>query len=189
MRFVKGSETMDEIIRISNYEEILEQLTKKLIEFDKRKNKYQTDVYMYIDEDTKKAELDEFVNVGGNSWLNDDHITIYSDREHYDDDSIFLMYGGSVQSLAEELGISEEQLLKQTREFCHYDEEDEVSWGEIEHYVSSVDEYKDIVDKSYEEVQQECYSNFADSARLIMDEMQIIPAEPVKVKNNKEMEM
>lgn len=74
--------TMAQII-ISNYDQILEELTNLLIDFDLDQNEYQTDVYLYIGEDGK-ARLDTFINVGGDSWLNDDHITIYCDRPHYE---------------------------------------------------------------------------------------------------------
>ena len=69
--------------QISNYDQILDELVNLLIDFDFDQNEYQTDVYMYIGEDGK-ARLDTFINVGGNSWLNDDHITIYSDKPHYE---------------------------------------------------------------------------------------------------------
>ena len=73
---------MKKITEITNREEIVEKLAELLMQFDKDLNSYQTDVYMYIDEETGAATLDTFVNVGGNSWLNDDHTTIYSDAEH-----------------------------------------------------------------------------------------------------------
>ena len=74
----------DKTIEIKNYDEIRENLADMLVQFDKDANTdYQTDVYLYYDEKEKTARLDTFVNVGGNSWLNDDHKTIYTDKEHY----------------------------------------------------------------------------------------------------------
>lgn len=69
---------------IKNKEVVIEQLTKMLMQFDKDFNEYNTDVYLYYNEETKTAELDTFVYVG-NSWRDDDHVTIYTDSQHYDD--------------------------------------------------------------------------------------------------------
>lgn len=56
-----------EIIR-KHYEEIVE----AAVEMEKEWDPYQVDLYLYPD-----GTIDTFVNIGGNSWLNDDHITVY----------------------------------------------------------------------------------------------------------------
>lgn len=68
---------------ITNRAEIVAGLAAMLRQFDIDLNAYQTDVYLYRNEDGT-ATLDTFVNVGGNSWLDDDHTTIYIDKQHYD---------------------------------------------------------------------------------------------------------
>ncbi len=75
-------------MNIKNRAEVLAQLVEILKDFDKCMNEYQTDVYAYYNDATETVELDTFVNVGGNSWLNDDHITIYTDTE-YDHDMTY----------------------------------------------------------------------------------------------------
>ena len=77
---------MKKIININNREEIVEQLAEMLVSFAKARNLYQTDVYLYYDEATCTASLDKYENVGGNSWLDDGHYTIYIDRPHYNND-------------------------------------------------------------------------------------------------------
>ena len=67
---------------IKNRAEIVAELAELLKQFDIDLNEYQTDVYLYLNEDGT-ATLDTFVNVGGNSWLNDNHTTIYIDKQHY----------------------------------------------------------------------------------------------------------
>ena len=76
-------EETTETMTLKNYDEVKEQLVELITDFEIRKNRFQTDVYLYIDENGT-GTLDTFVNVGGNSWIDDDHITIYSDREHYE---------------------------------------------------------------------------------------------------------
>ncbi len=72
-------------MNIENREEIVEQLTDMLMDFEKHPNSaYVTDVYAYYDEKTQTVELRTFVNPGGNSWISDDHITIYKDPQHCD---------------------------------------------------------------------------------------------------------
>ena len=67
---------------LKNKEAVLEALIEQIKEFEISLNEYQTDVYLYIDDDGN-GTIDTFTNVGGNSWLNDDHFTIYRDREHH----------------------------------------------------------------------------------------------------------
>ena len=50
-------------MKITNREEIVEQLTEMLIQFDKDARMYQTDVYLYYDSENQTAELDTFVMV------------------------------------------------------------------------------------------------------------------------------
>lgn len=101
--------------KITNSEEIISQLVDLLMQFDLELNHYQTDVYLYVTENedgTITGNLDTFVNVGGNSWLNDDHFTIYRDKEHFDD---FLDYWQSIEEIAAELEISAEDLKTEAR--------------------------------------------------------------------------
>lgn len=101
--------------KITNSEEIISQLVDLLMQFDLDLNRYQTDVYMYVTETedgTITGRLETFVNVGGNSWLNDDHFTIYRDKEHFDD---FLDYWQSIEEIAAELDITAEDLKTAAR--------------------------------------------------------------------------
>lgn len=70
------------MLRLKNHEEVYEALIEQLKEFEIDKNKYQTDVYLYVKDGM--GSIDTFTNVGGNSWLDDDHITIYIDKEHFE---------------------------------------------------------------------------------------------------------
>lgn len=94
---------------LKNREAIVEELAEMLKKFDMQLNAYQTDVYLYYDEEKQTAELDTFINVGGRSWLNDDHCTIYADCEHYETDFDFF---DNLGDLADAVGIQEEELIK-----------------------------------------------------------------------------
>ena len=69
---------------IKNHDQVVERLTQIIVNFQKRLNGFQTDVYGYLNKDGT-IRLETFINVGGNSWKNDGHILVYSDYEHTDD--------------------------------------------------------------------------------------------------------
>lgn len=71
-------------MKISNYDEVLVNLINMMAHLDAEANQYQTDIYMYVGDDGN-ATLDEYINVGGNSQRNDDHIILYKDKPHYED--------------------------------------------------------------------------------------------------------
>ena len=68
---------------LSNANELRDELISYLKYFDKEANQYQTDLYLYVDMETNTGSFYEFTNVGGRSWLNDDHYTLYKDEPHY----------------------------------------------------------------------------------------------------------
>lgn len=129
---------------IKNKEQVIAEFTEMLMQFDKDCNSYQTDVYMYIDDDGN-ANLDTFVNVGGNSWLDDDGYVIYRDKEHYEDS---LDWWDNVADIATELDMTEEQ-LRHDAAVDLYDDADEsenLDWAEIEKYIN---DHTDLCEKLY----------------------------------------
>ena len=70
--------------KITNLDEVKRNLYYMIFELEFVENEYQTDIYAYYDEETGRVTLEYFENVGGNSWLDDDHITVYVDGPHYD---------------------------------------------------------------------------------------------------------
>lgn len=129
---------------IINREIIIEELADMLKQFDIDRNSYQTDVYMYVDEDGN-ASLDTFTNVGGNSWLDDDHYCIYNDKEHYEG---VLDVFQTIEEFANALEISVEELIKKTAEYREIDIED-VDYYEVQIYVN--EEHIKKITEAYEE--------------------------------------
>ena len=68
---------------LTNADDIRNELISYLKYFDKECNQYQTDLYLYVNSEDNTGSLYEFTNVGGNSWLNDDHYVLYKDAPHY----------------------------------------------------------------------------------------------------------
>ncbi len=155
---------------IKNREKIIEQLTEMLMQFDKDGNEYQTDVYLYYDEENQTAELDTFVNVGGNSWLNDDHYTIYTDKEHYDD-GVFSYYQNSCE-IAEALEITNTELEYDIRQFHKLDADEEPDWYDTCKFIESNDEYMAILTQNYYDCIEEMRPEYVHRAEIIMEDFE-----------------
>lgn len=150
---------------IKNRAEIVEQLAEMLKNFDRKLNQYQTDVYMYIDEEGT-ATLDTFVNVGGNSWLNDDHYTIYCDREH---NETIIDIWTTIGALAGALDIEYDTLIKAVSKYYDIDTED-VRWYEVSDYVNDHEELFEKLEETYGNYLDELTSEYMERAEAIFSE-------------------
>lgn len=71
-------------LELKNRDAVVDAIAETMRNLDKESANYETEVYLYID-DNGNGTVDTFVNPGGNSWLDDDHIVVYSDSPHCDD--------------------------------------------------------------------------------------------------------
>lgn len=150
---------------IKNFDNIIEQLTEMLIDFNRELNSYDTDVYLYYDKETETARLDTFVNVGGHSWLNDDHYTIYTDRQHYD---TFFDYWNNIAEFAESLGITEDKLITLAAEYFRYEPE-EIDYYDVRKFFNYNEEYFDKLKEEYCDYLESVRGDFEEQANNIMD--------------------
>lgn len=151
---------------ITNMEAVAEQLAQMLMEFDKECNSYQTDVYLYVKEDGT-AYLEEFVNVGGNSWLDDDHYTIYTDKEHFEEP---LDWFGCPGEFADFLGIQWEAFYNNVKSWLYYwdqsidaedlgDDDYEIDLSECQEYAKSNPEILEKLTEAYNDYIEGMYSS------------------------------
>lgn len=151
---------------LKNREAIVAKLAEMLREFDLALNPYDTDVYLYYDVAEKTAELDTFVNVGGNSRLNDDHYTIYTDREHYETDfDIF----DNFEDLADAVGIQKEELIKKVAKYADIDVED-VDYYEVVRFIKSDENLMKKLHEAYAAYLDELEDNYYERADYIISE-------------------
>lgn len=163
-------------MNIKNRKEIIEQLTEMLMQFDKDANtSYQTDVYLYYDEENQTATLDTFVNVGGNSWLNDDHYTIYTDKEHYDGD--MWSFYQSIEELAEYAEISLDELREKVIEHLKLNDDEkedfELDYYEAREYFKANEEYMEKLQEALDEYIDSIRSDYVENAEEIISRFEM----------------
>ena len=159
------------MIKINNYNEILEELTDIFMGFDKDCNTYQTDVYFYYDHKSKMASISTFVNVGGNSWLDDDHYTIYTDKEHYDDGMWSYYNNADTAEIASVLSITEDSLCKEIKAYYEYEDDDELTPREIEKYIETErGDYLKILTDEYNSYFEDNRYEYSQKAENILED-------------------
>ena len=156
---------------LKNREELVEQLTEMLMDFAKDCNQYQTDVYLYYDEETQTATLDTFINVGGNSWLDDDHYTIYHDTEHYENWRDYYCNDGD---FAWGLDMSNDDFEKEVIEYLNLDDDEkedyQIQYIDAYNYVISRDDYMDKLIELYKESIEENRADYVEQAEQIISD-------------------
>lgn len=150
------------MLTIKNREEIVKELAGMLKQFDKDFNSYQTDVYAYYNSETQEVSLDTFVNVGGNSWRDDDHTTIYCDKQRYEGviDSF-----STIEEIADAIDMNAEQLVETVAAEEEIDAED-VEWYDVAKYAEEF--HSDKIYSAYEDILDGLDSEYYDRAEEII---------------------
>ena len=130
---------------LKNAQELKDELKERLIRFWIDCNSFETDVYLYIDEETQTGELYNFQNVGGNSWLDDDHITLYTDHAINND---FYDVFNNVSELAESVDMTtaaiEVMALQRLRERSDWYEDWTVDDITMQHVIEMIEKDDDL---------------------------------------------
>ena len=143
------------MLKLKNREAVLEALIEQIKEFQIDLNGYQTDVYLYVKDGN--GTIDTFTNVGGNSWLDDDHFTIYSDKEHNETRIDALIDGSSYKWMIDECNIPEQEVIDAlTADLDEEEREDINSVDDLDRY-----ELEAYLDNNYSDEIKECYENYA----------------------------
>lgn len=139
-------------MKLNNREEIVTNLAAILKEYNKHPRNYQTDIYLYIDEETGDGELYEFPNPGGNSWLDDDHYTLYTLKQTFDN-PLYIFFD-TIDLIADVLGMTKEVLVQMVAEDTDMDAED-VDWTDVMGYVGRHDNLEETLEAYYDEYYDE----------------------------------
>lgn len=170
IRLISEGSTRNEFY-INNYDEVVDELSEIMRDFDKARNQYHTDVYIYFD-DNMNGTLDTFTNVGGNSWLDDDHYVLYTDKPHYDDDNFSTFQ--TIPDLADALGMSEDELIEQAYMASGLAEDgydiSDVDYSDVQEYIKNNDELSDRLTDAYcDYIDNSFYDDYIPVAQEIVD--------------------
>lgn len=164
----KVSRIMKKLFEISNEKQLVHELADLLLDLDIQCNRYQTDVYLYIEDGV--GRLDTFVNVGGNSWLDDDHITIYRDKEHLED---YLDWYNTLGEIADTLCMTMDQL----RDRIYFDLSldgyrlEDVTYADAYQWIrtgSAGCEIEDLLRSAYNDYLRDQYADYAERAQELL---------------------
>lgn len=156
---------------VININDLVSELAVILRKFGIDLNPYQTDVYFYYDADAKIGRLETFINVGGHSWINDNHVIIYRDLPNYDD---VYDYFNDISEFADALEISENDLIKAVRKFKDFGVNFPVDRRDIIDYIKSDDKLVDKLTAFYISYYVDDYNvEFLSKAQEILSSIEI----------------
>lgn len=170
------------MLKLKNHEAVLEALIEQLKEFEADKNRYETDVYLYVKDGN--GTVDTFTNVGGNSWLDDDHFTIYTDKSHHETMLDELVDGVSYGWIIEELecvyelsGLKEKAYEDLTADMDEDEKENISSFDDLESYEVERwlnKNYSSEIEQYYKErfIPDCCMDGISESADHVLDEFE-----------------
>lgn len=142
MKENENSERLTSFWDLKNADDLYDEILDKLKQFDKDENGYETDVYLYVDDDLN-GRLYDFTNVGGNSWLDDDHYLLWVDKQRYE--TGWSNYFTEVSEIANALEMSEYDLKKEVLDYLNRDFEED-NWYDIDS-IGYADVYSYIQDE------------------------------------------
>lgn len=154
--------------KISNYNAVLEELVSMMMEHDRDHTPYQEDVYLYIEDGEGSLYL--FANVGGNSWLDDDHITVMQLREDLTDWSDFVPNLGDIATV---LGWSVVSLKERAAAWhCEsgwqYDACD-MDYHDIRNFIEANPVLMNQITEAENDYIEDSRSEYAERARMALD--------------------
>lgn len=158
---------------IKNKDEIIKKLAELLEEFALENNSYETDVYLCYDEETQTGELDTVIPGG---WLDfeGERYLIYTDESN--ESRIYSFQ--NVSEIAEfVLGISDDELLTDVRNYLELDDEDyqiwlnrssQEVWRDVADYVE--EKYPDKIESAHKKlIKEDIQPNYTEEAREIFN--------------------
>lgn len=140
---------------IKNRSEVVERLAELMAKFEAECATYDIDIYAYYNDETGEVELTGYDNIGGNSWINDNHITLYTVKGS-NCGLLGSEFYATVEDIADGLCMTAEELLKETIDDGLIDEDEEIEDAddfkhEICKYVKSMHSYMDMLQSVYKD--------------------------------------
>ena len=161
----------DIIIKNSSYTAAIDTLANMLLSFDLELYPFQTDVYLYLSEDyadpaLSLITLDDFTNVSGNSWRNDDHFVLYSDMPHNEYDTISNCYS-TIEDLIAAADGDTDEITAAVQITEHLEDDDEISYQDVYNYIMRDPELYGPLYDDYKQCCIDCFDYHAESVRIL----------------------
>ena len=158
-------------MELKNYDELIPQIARMMLDHDKDHTRYQEDIYLYVDADGN-GRLSLFQNVGGNSWLDDDHYTLHCMAERYTDwtDTFqdFYSIAGALNWSVATLRDRVAAWVSETTGW--YQSAADIEFNEMRHFI---EEHPQLRNKMYDAEAQKfenAFSDYVDIATEILDD-------------------
>ena len=154
---------------LKNYADVLETIITMAIEHDVDHTRYQEDIYMYIKDGVGSVCL--FQNVGGNSWIDDDHITVMQLPQLYSDWTDFVPNLGDIADILEmSLDTLKERAAAWHCEKGWQFDASEMDYQDIREFIEAHPVLLNkITDAEAEYLRSDCYTEYADRCRMALD--------------------
>lgn len=129
------------IEKIQNWTDLVSALADRMLQADIDCNQYQTDIYLYVKDDGS-WELEDFVNVGGNNCLNDNHITVWRDWEHMEN---WMDWYKTIGDFADMLEMSVDDLKQTVLDWLNSNDDgielelDDIYYSDVADYLKTDD--------------------------------------------------
>ncbi len=158
-------------MELKNYDELIPQIARMMLDHDKDHTSYQEDIYLYVDADGN-GSLKLFQNAGGNSRIDDDHFTVCILPERYTDWTDTFQ---EISCIADALHWSVYTLRIRAAAWVSettgwYRSAADIEFNEMRHFI---EEHQPLRNKIYAaEAQQfeEAFSDYVDAATEILDD-------------------
>ncbi len=156
---------------LKNRQAVIDQIVCMLMEHDIDHTSYQEDIYLYID-DNGVGTVETFVNVGGNSWLDDDHITVRCMSEDYTDWTDFVPEIGSVADvLGWEVHTLRERVAAWMCETGWQYNASDINYQDVRQFIQAHPSLlEQIQDAEASYIREDLRSNYYEEANLYLDE-------------------
>lgn len=161
----------DHMKELKNRQAVIDQIVGMLMAHDIDHTCYQEDIYLYID-DKGVGTVETFTNVGGNSWLDNDHITVYCMKEDHSD---WTDFAPNMSDIAEVLGWSLNSLKERTAAWMcesgwQYDAKD-VNYQDVRQFIDQHPVLlNQIKDAEEQYIKHNLCSEYQDKAEMLLDE-------------------
>lgn len=154
---------------LKNYDDLIPQIARMMLDHDKAHTGYQDDIYLYVDADGN-GRLKTFVNVGGNSWLDDDHYTLRCMKECYTDWTDTFQ---EISSIADALGWTVRTLRERAAawrsEHIEYTVADDVDFSDVRDYIENNQPLLDMMYAAEDQCFEDAFSDYVEAATDILD--------------------